>query len=142
MSDNGPEFTSAEFETFLETFGIEHQLTTPYHPTSNGAVERVNRTLQGFLRSMSEADDWDLKLSRSVISYNSTLHSELQMSPSAFILTKSHTIDVTVPLKLSGIFQAWRSGHPNFLPFREGQSVLMRVYKIGCLTVNKFSNKY
>ena len=29
----------------METFGIEHRLTTPYHPQANGLVERLNQTL-------------------------------------------------------------------------------------------------
>lgn len=64
------------------------------------------------------------------------------MSPSPFILKHSHKIDRTAPLKLSGIPQTWKSDHPKVLPFRKEQSVLMKVNKIGCLIVNKFSKRY
>ena len=32
LSDNGPEFASAEFAEFIESFGMTHIFTTPYHP--------------------------------------------------------------------------------------------------------------
>ncbi|UYV71195.1 hypothetical protein LAZ67_8002127 [Cordylochernes scorpioides] len=44
-TDNGTEFINNNLETFIESKGIKHELTTPYTPRSNGRVERANRTL-------------------------------------------------------------------------------------------------
>lgn len=44
-TDNGGEFCSKEFESYLEKFGIVHQKTNPFTPEQNGMVERMNRTL-------------------------------------------------------------------------------------------------
>ena len=44
-SDNGSQFTSAEFQGYLEENGIEHLTSTPLWPQANGEVERQNRTL-------------------------------------------------------------------------------------------------
>ncbi|UYV69112.1 hypothetical protein LAZ67_6002474, partial [Cordylochernes scorpioides] len=44
-TDNGTEFTNKNLETFIESKGIKHELTTPYTPRRNGRVERANRTL-------------------------------------------------------------------------------------------------
>ena len=38
ISDNGPQFASAEFDLFMYNLGIEHRFTAPYHPQSNGAA--------------------------------------------------------------------------------------------------------
>lgn len=44
VSDNGPQFVSDEFERFTKENGIKHVKCAPYHPASNGAVERFNQT--------------------------------------------------------------------------------------------------
>ena len=51
VSDNGPQFTSSEFESFLRTNGVKHIKTAPYHPASNGAAERLVPTVKQSLRA-------------------------------------------------------------------------------------------
>ena len=51
-SDNGGEYCSNEFETFLRDAGIVHQKTVPYTPQQNGVAERMNRTLIEMTRCM------------------------------------------------------------------------------------------
>ena len=142
LTDNGPEFTSKEFNDFLMDCGVTHKVTTPYCPSSNGAVERVNRTIQTFLRSIvTSGETWDQSLARAVISYNNTLHSELGMSPSNFILSKGHEVCSDPPLQ-SELKETWRLGHPKFLPFKVGQFVLMKKHEPGFLNVHKLSDKF
>jgi len=49
VSDNGPQFISSAFTQFVQLNGIRHSRSAPYHPTTNGATERV---VQTFKRSM------------------------------------------------------------------------------------------
>ena len=44
-SDNGSEYTSDEFESYLNQNGIKHQLTVPKSPEQNGVAERLNHTV-------------------------------------------------------------------------------------------------
>jgi predicted aspartyl protease len=54
VCDNGSQFVSSEFKTFLNSNGIHLDLTPPYHSQSNGKVERTIRTLKLFLNKNKE----------------------------------------------------------------------------------------
>ena len=45
ISDQGPAFMSALFNETCKILGISRARTTPYHPSSNGMVERFQRSL-------------------------------------------------------------------------------------------------
>ena len=44
MTDNGPQFSSAEFSTFAKEWGIKHITSSPHHPQSNGLAEKTVQT--------------------------------------------------------------------------------------------------
>uniref|UniRef100_A0A224YXR6 Gypsy-11 cq-i n=1 Tax=Rhipicephalus zambeziensis TaxID=60191 RepID=A0A224YXR6_9ACAR len=46
VTDNGPQFKSQIFETFLSDRGIQHLCSSNYDPQANGQVERFNRVLK------------------------------------------------------------------------------------------------
>ncbi|XP_055918537.1 uncharacterized protein K02A2.6-like [Eupeodes corollae] len=52
VSDNGTQFTSAHFQSFIKSRGIQHLRTAPFHPQSNGQVERFVDTLKRILRKL------------------------------------------------------------------------------------------
>lgn len=51
-SDNEGEYTSNQFENFLKSEGIIHELSIPRTPEQNGVSERLNRTLMEMVRAM------------------------------------------------------------------------------------------
>lgn len=51
-SDNGKEYTSAEFNMFCEEDGIEHQFTALYTPHQNRVSERRNKYIMEMARCM------------------------------------------------------------------------------------------
>jgi transposase InsO family protein len=53
--DNGLQFVSEEFATFLKKNGVKHICCAPYHPYLNGAVERFIQTFKQSMRA-SEND--------------------------------------------------------------------------------------
>ena len=58
ITDNGREFTSSEFEGTCSIMGIKHIYTTPYHPQSNGFIERIHRMVKVALRTLDDKEGW------------------------------------------------------------------------------------
>ncbi|XP_058023851.1 LOW QUALITY PROTEIN: uncharacterized protein LOC131190532 [Ahaetulla prasina] len=61
VSDNGPQFTAAQFEEYLAEEGIRHALSAPFHPASNGLAERSVRSAKEAL-SRLKPGDWQTKI--------------------------------------------------------------------------------
>lgn len=99
ITDRGTQFTSGEWKEFVEKSKMKHNLTTPYHPQSNGIDERLNGTLVRILRNYVSyyQEDWDEKLKWAVFVYNTTVHESTGYSPYQIL----HGLDPRSPLKNS-----------------------------------------
>ena len=51
-TDNGGEYVSKKFDSYLKAEVIHHELTVPKIPEQNGVAERLNRTLVETAHSM------------------------------------------------------------------------------------------
>ena len=60
LSDRGLVFKNDTLKPYLEALGCKAKYTTPYHPQSNGKVERYHRTLKEALAKLvnSYPNDW------------------------------------------------------------------------------------
>ena len=83
ISDRGPQFTSRLWEALLPLLGIRPCRSTAYHPQSDGQTERVNQTMEQYLRcySNSSQDRWASDLPLAQFSYNNSVHASTGMSP-------------------------------------------------------------
>jgi hypothetical protein len=61
-SDRGGEFVNRELAHYFAGKGIVHETTVGYAPQSNGAAERLNRTLLERMRGMLERHAWNVGL--------------------------------------------------------------------------------
>ena len=52
VSDNGSQFTAAEFQLFCKQNGIRHIQVAPYHPASQGLAERAVQTFKKEFRNL------------------------------------------------------------------------------------------
>ena len=72
-SDNGQQFVSKKFQTFLHNKGIEHRKSPPLWPQANGEVERQNRTLLKALKvAQAEGKRWQDELPKLLLAYRTT----------------------------------------------------------------------
>jgi len=142
LTDNGSEFISSTFNSLLNQYNIEHKYSTRFRPQGNGAVERSNRTITEFLKGINRQDiHWDINLPRAIMVYNNTLHRQINMCPSQFILEKAHDTSNNFPVDTTTISN-WKEGHPAFAPFKVGQKVAHKINRIGRRVEYKFRQKY
>lgn len=83
VSDNGPAFVAETFKEMAKLLNIKHIQTTPYHPQSNGGIERYHRTMGQYLRAFvqKEPDNWHNLLPYFMFSYNGTVNSATGFTP-------------------------------------------------------------
>ena len=77
-SDQGAQFESQLMEELCGLWKVDKTHTTPYHPQSNGIVERNNRVLGDSLRALllrRGQEEWDLLLAQVMRAFRGTPHS-------------------------------------------------------------------
>jgi len=81
ITDQGSQFKSREFKSFLSQWQASHVLTSPYYPQSNGKLERFHQTLKKHaIRPLTPLDLADAKrITGDFIDYYNTtrLHSAI-----------------------------------------------------------------
>lgn len=82
ISDNGSQFVSEKFKSFLKTNGIWHQLTPPYSPQCN-STERINRVIKTMVRIYLKEDQrkWDENLPEIQFAINTAIQDSTGFSP-------------------------------------------------------------
>ena len=85
VTDNGSVFTSQEFEEFLTKNGISHIKTSPYHPASNGLIERAVQTMKLALKK-GAGKDLESCLMRLLFRYRMTPHASTGASPAELLM--------------------------------------------------------
>ena len=53
-SDNGPQYSSAEFAEFATKYGFMHVTSSPYYPQRNGMAERTVKTVKKLLKGSKD----------------------------------------------------------------------------------------
>ena len=82
-TDQGREFHNRVNEELMKVFGIQHRLTTAYHPQANGLDERLNQTLTNSLAKFEQdnRETWDESLQEVVYAYNTAVQESTKHTP-------------------------------------------------------------
>ena len=101
-SDHGRSFDNEVVEHLAELLRINHHMSTPYYPQSNGLVERLvqtfkvalRRSIQDQLAGAAGVDDepspfWSHLVPSTLFAYRTTPHSALGVSPAEVVFGRS-----------------------------------------------------
>ena len=83
VSDRDPRFTARFWKSLQDALGTKLDLSTAFHPQSDGQTERTIQTLEDMLRAcaMDMKGNWEDHLLLIEFAYNNSYHSSIQMAP-------------------------------------------------------------
>ena len=83
VSDRGSTFNSKFWKAFMDGLGGKTNLSTAFHPQTDGQTERVNQCIEQYLRiCCNEAqNDWSELLDEAEFQYNTQEHTSTGFSP-------------------------------------------------------------
>ena len=83
ISDRGAQFTANFWRSFQKGLGTQVNLSTTFHPQTDGQAERTIQTLEDMLRAciIDFKGSWDDHLPLIEFAYNNSYHSSIQMAP-------------------------------------------------------------
>uniref|UniRef100_A0A3Q2VWQ2 Gypsy retrotransposon integrase-like protein 1 n=1 Tax=Haplochromis burtoni TaxID=8153 RepID=A0A3Q2VWQ2_HAPBU len=83
VSDRGPQFTSQVWKTFCSILGAKVNLSSGFHPQSNGQTERLNQELEAMLRCVASQNpsSWVTYLPWVEYAHNTLTSSATGLSP-------------------------------------------------------------
>ncbi|CAF1473560.1 unnamed protein product [Adineta steineri] len=76
LTDNGTHFTASMMAELFKKIGVTHLYSTPYHPMTNGQIERYNATMDSKIAALSNENrtNWDEQLPFVTFNYNTSIH--------------------------------------------------------------------
>lgn len=83
LSDQSTDFTSSVIKEMNKLFKIKHVFSSPYHPQTNGALERSHLTLKDYLKHYinQNQNDWDEYVELAMFTYNTHIHKSTGFTP-------------------------------------------------------------
>ena len=121
LSNRGASFTSSIIEELCKILGIKWLQTMPYHPQTNGLVERLHQTIMHMIGKLGEDKkaDWPSHLAEIVHAYNATWSEVTGYSPHYLMFRHRPRVPVNFVFPTIG---------SNETPMREASAKLVDVY--------------
>ena len=134
ISDNGRTFTSEEFQTFCRNNGIIHKTSAPWHPATQGLVERFVQTFKLAMKSAStDGGSLHQKINSFLLQYRNAPHATTNESPAKLFLGRQlrSRLDLIKPNIRDTVEkkQFMSITEPKRPQFSEGEKVMVRDYR-------------
>lgn len=83
VSDRGPQFAAGFWKRLCARLGVQPKLSTPFHPQTDGQTERINATMEQYLRNYVTylQDDWSKWLPLAEFAANNQTNESTTVSP-------------------------------------------------------------
>lgn len=106
LSDNGSNFISELFKNTCKLLKIKNVYTAPYHPESNGALERTHRTLKEHLRIYVNEDlnNWDTWIPFAIFTFNTTPHTNTGYTPHELVYGTRIKLPISLKNKPQAVY--------------------------------------
>ncbi|KAI3516249.1 hypothetical protein L1887_15160 [Cichorium endivia] len=91
ISDRGTHFLNKAFSTLLKRYGVQHRVSTAYHPQTNGQAEISNREIKQILEKSvnTTRKDWSARLDDALWAYRTAYNTPIGMSPYRLVYGKA-----------------------------------------------------
>jgi hypothetical protein len=98
ISDQDPRFTSHFFKALCKNLGIQQNLSTAFHPQTDGQTEQINAWIEQYLRpwTSNQPQAWAEMLPITEYAHNSWTHDKTQKTPHYILM--GHTPQVNIQL--------------------------------------------
>jgi len=95
-SDQGTEFENRLIHEMAQVLQMKKTRTNPYHPASDGMIERVNSSIKTMLKCMVDKNpyDWDEHIPFITVAYRSSPHASTGCSPNQMVYGREITLPV------------------------------------------------
>ena len=96
-SDGGPQFRSHQFAEFLQGWGVEHKMSSPRYPQSNGKAEATVKSMKKLIKRATKRSGVidQYQLARSLLQYRNTPSRKDNVSPAQKLY--GHPVQDTLP---------------------------------------------
>ena len=101
ICDRDPRFISRYITTFCKRLGTKLRASTAFHPQTDGQTERMNRSLEDYLRQYvgHQQSDWDQHLPNAEYCINTSYNASIQDTPYHLVYGKHIKPPIAAPAR-------------------------------------------